>query len=265
METTTLINKTADVQTATLECHNLVKTFGGVCAIDNLSVVFEAGKITALIGSNGAGKTTLFHLLSGALHPDTGQIFYSQQRIDHLPSWRNARCGIGRLFQDVRVFDKLSVLDNVLVAFSRQHGENPIKCLFRRPQISRQERDNVTKAQDWLDYVGLGEFITKNGEDLSYGQQKLLALARLLAAEVEVFLLDEPTAGVHPERISMLLNLTQRLADEGKTVIVIEHNMSVVTQLADWVYFMDRGKIVTSGRPDVVLQDRQVRSAYLGL
>ena len=249
----------------TLECRNLVKTFGGVRAIDDLSVTFEAGRITALIGPNGAGKTTLFHLITGALRPDAGEILYRERRIDHLPPWRIAQLGIGRLFQDVRVFNKLTVLENVLVAFRGQSGENPLNSLLRRSAINRQERANVEEARRRLDFVGLGGLSAARGEDLSHGQQKLLALARLLAADADVFLLDEPTSGVNPEMVDTLLDLIRRLAGEGKTVVVIEHNMDVVMEIANWVYFMDEGEIVAFGLPDEILGDREVRAAYLGL
>ncbi|MEM1553012.1 MAG: ABC transporter ATP-binding protein [Candidatus Bathyarchaeia archaeon] len=249
----------------TIECHNLTKTFGGLRAVDDVSVTFEAGKVTALIGPNGAGKTTLFHLISGALRPDNGRIFYRGRRIDGLPPWRVAQMGIGRLFQDVRVFGKLSALDNVRVAFRKQIGENPLWSVIRRPLVNREEQTLTQEARRWLTFVGLIELENALAEDLSYGQQKLLAIARLLAAGADVFLLDEPTAGVNPEMVRSLLALIRRLAEEGKTVVVIEHNMNVVMEIADWCFFMDEGQIVAFGLPDEVLGDRTVKAAYLGI
>ncbi len=249
----------------TIECRNVTKTFGGLHAVEDVSVSFEAGKITALIGPNGAGKTTLFHLLTGVLRPERGEIWYRERRIDGLPPWRIAQMGIGRLFQDVRVFDKLTALENVLVAFRNQPGENPLWSLLRRPTVLHTERSLTEEAIRWLQFVGLDELQSARAEELSYGQQKLLAIARLLSAGADVFLLDEPTAGVNPEMIRTLLALIKRLAHEGKTVVVIEHNMSVVLEIADWVYFMDEGEIVAFGLPDEVLGDHTVRAAYLGL
>lgn len=249
----------------TLECRNLTKTFGGLKAVDNVSVIFEAGKVTALIGPNGAGKTTLFHLISGALRPDSGEVWYRGRRIDGLPPWRIAQMGIGRLFQDVRVFGRLTALDNVRVAFRKQKGENPLWAILRWLRVNREEQILTDEARRWLEFVGLRELENSLAEDLSYGQQKLLAIARLLAAGADVFLLDEPTAGVNPEMVRSLLSLIRRLAKEGKTVVVIEHNMNVVMEIADWVFFMDEGQIVAFGLPEEVLGDRTVRAAYLGI
>ncbi len=249
----------------TIECRNLTKSFGGVKAVDNVSVTFEAGKVTALIGPNGAGKTTLFHLISGALRPDAGEVLYCGRRIDGLPPWKIAQMGIGRLFQDVRVFRKLSALDNVRVAFRKQKGENPIWAIVRRFEVNKEEQALTQEARRWLDFVGLGKLANTPAEDLSYGQQKLLAIARLLAAGANVFLLDEPTAGVNPEMVGSLLKVIRNLADKGKTVIVIEHNMNVVMEIADWVFFMDEGQIVAFGLPDEILNDRTVRATYIGI
>jgi len=248
-----------------LECIEVAKSFGGVRAVDSVSLTFEPGKVTCLIGPNGAGKTTLFHLISGALRPDSGEIWYKKRRLDGLPPFRVAQLGVGRLFQDVRVFHKLTVLDNVRVAFRHQKGENPLWALVRRPYVSRQERSITREAKYWLEFVGLSGQEQMQAEDLSYGQQKLLALARLMASGADVLLLDEPTAGVNPEMVRLLLDLIRRLSEEGKTVVVIEHNMNVVMEVADWVFFMDNGQIVAFGLPDEVLGDRTVRAAYLGL
>lgn len=249
----------------TLECRNVTKSFGGVRAVDRISVPFEAGKITALIGPNGAGKTTLFHLISGMLRADTGEVWYLGRRIDSLAPWRIGRMGIARLFQDVRTFNKLTVIENAVVACREQIGENPLWSVFRRPTMQRQESDNVRDAKRWLDIVGLSQMELARGEELSFGQQKLLALARLFLAGANVFLLDEPTAGLNPVMVRSVLHLIREQAKQGKTVVVIEHNMSVVVELADWVYFMDEGQIVAFGLPDEVLGDRSVRAAYLGL
>lgn len=249
----------------TIECKNLIKSFGGVRAVNDVSIAFDAGQVIALIGPNGAGKTTLFHLLTGMLRPDAGEVVYRRNRIDRLPPWKIAQLGIGRLFQDVRVFRKLTALENVLVAFREQRGENPLASLFLRPVVLRQEQEFLAQAQQHLDFVGLNQLKSSRAEELSFGQQKLLAIARLLAAGADVFLLDEPTAGVNPKMVRALLHIVKRLAREGKTVVVIEHNMSVVLEVADWVYFMDEGEIIAFGQPDEVLGDQEVRAAYLGL
>jgi ABC-type branched-subunit amino acid transport system ATPase component len=248
----------------TVQCLELTKSFGGVKAVDRLSVSFEPGRVTALVGPNGAGKTTLFHLISGSLRPDAGEIQYCSRRIDRLKPWQIARIGVGRLFQDVRVFNKISVLDNVRVAFSRQQGENPLWALIARHRVNQQEVDLLVEARKWLEFVGLGGLENVTAESLSYGQQKLLAVARLLAAGADVFLLDEPTAGVNQVMVRSLLTLVQELAAEGKTIVIIEHNMNVVAEVADWVFFMDEGRIVAFGQPEEVLADPEIRLTYLG-
>lgn len=249
----------------TVECREISKAFDGVHAVEDVSVEFEAGKITALIGPNGAGKTTLFHLVGGSLLPDSGEVLLRGKRAIGLPPWKIARFGVGRLFQDVRVFSRMSVLDNVLAGFPNQIGESFWKAVFLRPIVMRQERNLITQARHWIEFVGLSGMEMVPARALSYGQQKLLALARLLAQGAEVLLLDEPTAGVSPAMVKPLLDLLRELARQGKTIVLIEHNMSVVIDVADWVYFMDDGQIVAFGLPHEVLGDKWVREAYLGL
>lgn len=248
-----------------LELNDITKRFGGVVAVEDASLAFSKGKITGLIGPNGAGKTTLFNLITGFLKPDSGIIYFNNYNINGLRPWQIAQLGIGKLFQDVRVFDKLTVLDNVLLAIKDQPGENPIISLFRRNSTLKIEKRNVHEAKNWLKFVNLDEKEGSLAENLSYGQQKLLAIARLLAGGFEVLLLDEPTAGVNPQMVKSVLDVITRLAQTGKTVVIIEHNMSVIMEISDWVYFMDEGKVVTFGLPREILSDPEVRKAYLGI
>ena len=252
------------MQAAVIDCQQVTKSFGGVKAVSAVSASFSGGRITALVGPNGAGKTTLFHLISGSVQPDQGQIAYMGKPINGLPGWRIAQLGIGRLFQDVRVFGSLTCLENVLVAFQAQLGENPFWSILSRRRVMKQDRQAVGEAAALLESVGLGGLDSTEADSLSYGQQKLLAIARLMAVGSEVYLLDEPTSGVNPEMVKVLIGLIKGLASQGKTVAVIEHNMNVVTELADWVYFLDEGEIVAFGLPDEVLGDKEVRAAYLG-
>lgn len=248
-----------------LECLNLTKVFGGVHAVEDVSAPFEAGRITALVGPNGAGKTTLFHLIGGAIQPDSGRVLYDGQRLDGLAPWEISKLGIGRLFQDVRIFQRLSVLENVLVAFEGQMGEKPLAPVLRRWRVARQEASLKEEALRLLELVDLEEHWRNSAEALSYGQQKLLAIARLLAAGADSLLLDEPTAGVNPVLIDRLLGIIRKIAESGRTIAIIEHNMNVVLDIADWVYFMNEGQIVAFGTPREVLEDPEVRATYLGL
>ena len=248
-----------------LELIDVSKSFDGLKAVDQVSIGLQKGKITALIGPNGAGKTTIFNLISGFIKPDSGQILYRGQNMVGLSPWEIASLGIGRLFQDVRVFSRLTVLDNVLAAFKGQKGEKVMVAILGRGKVLSEEARNKEKALELLRFVGLAEKASDLAENLSYGQQKLLSIARLLAAEADVLLLDEPTAGVNPAMIGQILKVARTLAEQGKTVVIIEHNMNVVVEVADWVYFMDDGQIVSFGLPRDVLGDPEVRRAYIGL
>jgi len=242
-----------------LRTQHLTKHFGGIVALDDVTVEFHPGSVTALIGSNGAGKSTLFNAIAGLVTPDRGDVFLGNGenlRLNGLPAHAIARHGIGMLFQDVRVFRKLTALENVAAGAQRQPGEHPVANLFRRQACARREREVINQARQWLDFVGLAEKAHLWAENLSYGQQKLLAIARLLACDARVLLLDEPTAGVHPDRIEQLLGLIQKLADDhNRTVIMIEHNREVVAQVSDRVYRLESGAIVASGPTAQVLRE----------
>ncbi len=250
---------------AILELKNLTKSFGGVKAVDDVNVEFEQGKITCLIGPNGAGKTTIFNLISGFIKLDSGEIYYKNTRIDKKNPWEIANSGIGRLFQDIRVFNKLTVFENVLTAIPKQTGGQFWESLIFRKRIKRETAENTQKVLELLDFVKLGDKKNDFAENLSYGQQKLLSIARLLAMESDLLLLDEPTAGVHPMLIKSILELIKSLAASGKTVILIEHNINAVLETGDWVYLFDGGKDVVFGSPSEVLNDPTTREIYLGI
>jgi branched-chain amino acid transport system permease protein len=249
----------------TLETRHLGKVFGGVQAVRDLEIGFEQGKITAIIGPNGAGKTTAFNLISGFLRADTGRVFCRGRDISDLPAWQIAEFGVARLFQDVRVFPQMTATENVLCAFPQRCYEDPIRSLLLQHRIRAAERVHRARAQELLYFVGLEAHADDLADNLSFGQQKLLAIARLLALEAEILLLDEPTAGVNPEMVSRLLGLVRQLAAIGKTIAVIEHNMNVVLSIADFAYFMNEGEVFLVGSPSDVLSDPEVRSLYMGL
>lgn len=238
---------------AILECRGVRKAFGGLTAVVDFSARFERGRVTALVGPNGAGKTTLFHLIGGMLTPEGGEILYKGLRIDGLPAWRIARLGIGRLFQDVRVFKGLTTIENVRVAIRTPATENPVASIARRAWIREREREVTAAAQRWLTFVGLEGLEGVAAGDLSYGQQKLLALARVLGRGTDTLLLDEPTSGVNPQTVAALVAKIRRLAVEGSTVLLIEHNFAVVREMADKVILMDHGQIIRSGTSGEVL------------
>ena len=248
-----------------LELVGISKSFDGIKAVDSVFLDFSSNKITALIGPNGAGKTTVFNLISGFLKPDEGNIKLKGQNLIGLPPFRIAGAGIGRLFQDVRIFKEMSVLDNVMAAFNEQTGEMWWAPLINPFKVKKQEKAFVQRADQLLKFVGLLEKRDDLAESLSYGQQKLLSIARLLASDAEILLLDEPTAGVSPAMVPQLLELIRSLRDQGKAIILIEHNLNVVTEIGDWVFFMDEGQVTYFGLPADVLGNPDVRQAYIGL
>lgn len=267
-----MTERTESVGKPPLETCGLSKAFDGVLAVSDVSVNLKTGEVTAFIGPNGAGKTTLFHLLSGALRPDAGlvEISGAKGRTVITPeggpsSWQLAQQGVGRLFQDIRVFGRLSVLENVMLGFQQQLGESPFSAILRWRDVLTDEKLHREKALQLLEQIGLVDHAMDLAEELSYGQQKLLAITRLLATGASILLLDEPTAGLNPTMVEYMMNVVRSLAKGGKTVGIIEHNMDVVADAADRVYFMQSGKVTHSGRPDDVLENSQVRSAYIGL
>ena len=250
-----------------LKIKRLSKSINGMKIVHDVTASFLPGRITALVGPNGAGKTTLFHLVTGELQADSGGIFYKGEEITGFAPYRVARIGIGRLFQDVRVFENLTVFENVATACYQQKSETPWHPFVNRKALKILNKKIVGLVDFWLEFVGLSDLKTLPASSLSYGQQKLLAITRILAADFPVLLLDEPTAGLNPVMIKQVLKILQRLIekDKSKTIVLIEHNMNVVTDIADWVFFMNEGRISFFGRTDHVLGDKEVREIYLGL
>jgi ABC-type branched-subunit amino acid transport system ATPase component len=244
-----------------LKLENISRSFDGLRTIDGLSMNIEAGRISAIIGPNGAGKTTLFNLICGYLYPDSGRITYKSKDITVLTPWKRASSGIGRLFQDIRVFKKLSLLENLLVTFN-DSSENPFKAVFGRRNGKEAER--LKTATKWLDFVGLTDMKDDLAEKLSWGQQKLLSFARLLCGNFDLLLIDEPVSGVNPAMADIILEKVKELKSLGKTVVVVEHDMDAVKKVSDYVYFMDSGTITASGLPEVVLNNREVMESYIG-
>jgi branched-chain amino acid transport system ATP-binding protein len=239
--------------------------FGGVRAVHDLSLGIAPGRVTSLIGGNGAGKTTVFNLITGYLQPDAGTIWYRDQRIDGWPPHRIARLGLARAFQELRLFSRLSTLDNVLVGLPGQRGEGLLTALFGRPGLKTEMRRHEAAGREILTGLGLGQRPDVLAENLSYGQQKLLSLGRLLAARGEVMLLDEPTAGLNPQLVAEFCTRIRALAAAGKTVFLIEHNVEVVMSVSDWVIVMHQGQKIAEGPPAVVRSDVAVMHTYLGI
>lgn len=242
----------------------LSKRFGGITAAEDLNMELRRGTITALVGPNGAGKTTVFNLLTGAIRPDAGMITLQGKDISGLRPDQVANHGMVRSFQDVRVFPRLSALQNVILAIQGQPGEHTSGLFLRPAATARAEREARRRALEWLSFVGMDSFADYPAGALAFGQQKLVALARVLATEADVVLLDEPASGIDQQWVEVMLGLIEQLRDKGRTICIVEHNLHVVGRLADHTYFMELGRITAQGTFEELTGERRLAEAYFG-
>lgn len=247
-----------------LKIQNVFKHFGGLAAVSDVSLDLGDTRISGLIGPNGSGKSTLFHLITGFYALDAGDIRLNGQRISGLPPFRISRKGLVRTFQQTRVLPLLSVLDNLVAAAPRQTGENLLPLLFTPGKVRAEEAGYQEKAKAVLERIRLDPLARDPAGTLSYGQQKLLELGRVLMADPRLILLDEPTAGINPSLIRDLLVILRNMADTGIRIFLIEHNMPLVAELCEQVFVMDAGRLISSGTPEAVRHDPRVIEAYLG-
>ncbi len=248
-----------------LRLEALSKSFGGLQAVSDLSFGVKAGTITSLIGGNGAGKTTAFNLITGNLTPDSGHIYLRDTRVDGLLPHKVARAGIARGFQELRLFNRLSARDNIEAAIPNLRGEGIFRALIGGRAL-KDERDAAdARANALLDDLTIASQADSLAERLSYGQQKLLSLGRLLAAEGELLLLDEPTSGLSPGMVEDFCARMRNLTENGKTILLIEHNVDIVMRLSDWVVVMHQGSKIAEGRPEEVRNNVTVMHTYLGI
>ncbi len=239
------------------------RSFGGLVAVDVEKVSIQRGLITALIGPNGAGKTTFFNLLTGFDQPDAGTTTFNGEKVDGVASYKLAQRGMVRTFQLTKSLTRLSVIENMKLGAKGQSGESFLKALIT-PLWSRQEREIEKRADELLARFKLDHMREEYAGTLSGGQRKLLEMARALMADPEVVMLDEPMAGVNPALTQSLLEHVKMLRSEGRTVVFVEHDMDVVSDISDWVIVMAEGRVISEGPPEAVGQDPAVIDAYLG-
>ena len=239
-----------------LKIEHLTKRFGGVKAIADLSVRFEKGKVTSVVGPNGSGKSTLVNVLSGMAAMDGGMVTVAGAALLAIDPAQVPSLGITRTFQDVRLFEQMTALDNILVVLTER---GVFASLFER-----HGKKHLDKAEEVLKAVGLWEKRHALGINLSYGQRKLLEIARVLAMDCEIILLDEPFAGLFKEMVKTVADVIRAMRAAGKTVILVEHNMDLIRQLSDRLIVMDSGALLAEGVPEEVLARRDVIEAYLG-
>lgn len=247
-----------------LKTDNLSKHFDGVRAVDGLSFGIEKGKITALIGPNGSGKTTTFNLITGFTRPSSGSVHCNNRDITSLAPHKIFKSGIGRTFQNIRLFPQMTVLDNVLLGINNDGGEGLMAALLRTKSKLRAEEEIRDRAIDLLKTVGLEGKMNELAENLSYGQRRLVEIARTLGTDSEIYLFDEPTAGVFPKTIPKLLEIIEGLKSAGKAILFIEHNMKVVMDISDKIVVLNHGQKIAEGTPVEIRENETVLDAYMG-
>ena len=243
-----------------LETQNIRKQFGGLIAVDNVSIKVRKNSLHAIIGPNGAGKTTFFNLLSGNLEPTSGKVIYKGQDITHQPVHRTIHFGIGRSFQITNIFPNLTVFENIRLASQALGSDN-----FKFWQASSRFKKYEERTWNVIERVGLKERAQTLARTLPHGDQRKLELGMILAPDPEVLLLDEPTAGMASEQVPELIALIQGIQKEGnKTVMLVEHNMNVVMSVSDAITVMHQGMVLAEGTPAEIAANREVQTAYLG-
>lgn len=246
-----------------LEVRNVIKNFGGLKALDNCSITVEKSGICGLIGPNGSGKSTLFNMITGYYRPDSGKILYNGNDLGKVKPYEIVNMGMSRTFQLTHLFERMTLMENMLIAPKLQEGENIWKALLGR-NVKKQEHGNYEKAMELLEFFDLTHLRNEYADSISFGQQKLLEMARTLMTKPDMVLMDEPTGGVNPVLINKITDCIKELRDAGLTFLIVEHNMSVVSELCDEVYVLDYGKNIARGSPDKVRNDECVIDAYLG-
>lgn len=248
-----------------LNVSDLKMQFGGLVAVNGVNLKVDEGEIVSIIGPNGAGKTTVFNCLSGFYTPTSGIVKFMDEEVQTLPDFKISLKGMVRTFQHVRLFNNMTVIENLLVAQHRHVNTNIFSGLFKTPGYKKLEDRAMTRAQYWLEKVGLTEVANREAGNLSYGQQRRLEIARCMVTEPKLLLLDEPAAGLNPKETKDLDNLIVSLKEDYHvSVLLIEHDMNLVMGISDNIYVINQGTPLASGTPDQIKGNPEVIKAYLG-
>ena len=249
---------------AFLEVTGITKQFGGLIAVNDVSFHVDKGEIVSIIGPNGAGKTTVFNMLTGVYRVDSGSILFEGNQIHNKVPQDIVEAGISRTFQNIRLFGNLRVIENVLIGTHIHAKYSFFDSLFRTPRFQREEAALTLRAIEILNSIGLGDQIDNYAQNLPYGAQRRLEIARAIATEAKILLLDEPAAGMNPQETEELLEFIRSLRDKGYTILLIEHDMKVVMNISDRIYVLDHGLKIAEGVASEIANDKKVIEAYLG-
>ncbi len=247
-----------------LTAEKITMKFGGLTAVDNVDFCIDSGEIRAIIGPNGAGKTTFFNAISGLNYPTSGKIIFDGRDITKLPSHKIAKLGMTRTFQNILLFDDMSVLENVMVGNHINVKTNMLTEILCLPSVFREERRCVEKAKEMLDFVGLLEYKDQVSSSLPYGKKRLLEIARAMVSGPKLLLLDEPAAGMNASEAGELIETIRNISNRGTAVLIVEHNMKVIMNISHRITVLEQGKMIAEGEPKDIQTNERVIEAYLG-
>jgi branched-chain amino acid transport system ATP-binding protein len=247
-----------------LEIRGITQIFGGVTALDNVSFVVSPSEITGVIGPNGAGKTTLFNIISGIYRQSSGTIIFNGKDITGLPSEKLALYGLVRTFQNIELFGQMTVLENAMVGMHTRSRSGIISCMLKTPGNLKEERHIRERAFHWLEYTGIAEIADAQAGNLPFGKGRLLEIARAMALEPKIILMDEPAAGLNNRETGDLAQLIRKIRDSGITVVLVEHDMELVMDVCDSILVLNLGRHLAEGSPREIQENQAVIAAYLG-